>query len=90
MKRHARALRLNAHLAKAAWGELPQMKLKELEELTQKYSLSVALGDVQVLGSRVVCHPCWPPPLGSTQRVHRHSSPPGPRVLRPNVRPLGL
>src|SRR5713226_4373713 len=49
MKRHARALRLNADLAKAAWGELPQMKLKELEELTQKYSLSVALGDVQYL-----------------------------------------
>src|SRR6266852_1183767 len=49
MKRHAKALRLNADLAKAAWGELPRMKLKELEELTQKYSLSVALGDVQYL-----------------------------------------
>jgi hypothetical protein len=40
------------NLAKATWGLLPRIARQGLEELTSRYSLSVALGDVQYLDGR--------------------------------------
>src|ERR1700683_225524 len=48
----SRALRLNLTNATAAWGLLPKIARQGLEELTARYSLSVALGDIQYLGGR--------------------------------------
>jgi hypothetical protein len=42
----------NADLAHAAWGELSPTLLQGLEELTERYGLSVALGDVQQIDGR--------------------------------------
>src|SRR5579863_7696446 len=46
------ALRLNINLARATWGPLPKNARKGLEELTSRYGLSVALGDLQYLDGR--------------------------------------
>src|ERR1700683_3429807 len=48
----SRALRLNLTNATAAWGLLPKIARQGLEELTARYSLAVALGDIQYLGGR--------------------------------------
>ena len=42
-------VRSNLKVAKAAWGGLSKARLNELKALTGKYSLSIALGDVQLL-----------------------------------------
>ena len=47
MKKQVRTLQVNLSLAHAAWGDLSPTLLQGLEELTEKYGLSVALGDVQ-------------------------------------------
>jgi hypothetical protein len=52
MKRQTRTLRFNCRLAKATWGELSSTLLQGLEELTGKYGLSVALGDIQQIDGR--------------------------------------
>jgi len=52
MKRQTRKLRLNCNLAQTTWGELSQTLLQGLEELTQRYGLSVALGDIQQIDGR--------------------------------------
>ena len=52
MKRKTRALRLNCSLAKATWGELSQTLLRGLADLTERYNLSVALGDLQQIEGR--------------------------------------
>jgi hypothetical protein len=49
-KKHA--LRLNINLAKATWGPLSKTARSGLEELTSRYALSVALGDIQYLEGR--------------------------------------
>src|ERR1035441_4335550 len=46
------ALRLNINLARATWGPLPKTARRGLEELTSRYALSVALGDIQYLDGR--------------------------------------
>jgi hypothetical protein len=46
------ALRLNINLARATWGPLSKIAKRGLEELTSRYALSVALGDIQYLDSR--------------------------------------
>ena len=40
------------NLARATWGPLPKAARQGLEELTSRYSLSVALGDVQFIDGR--------------------------------------
>src|SRR6202521_1136005 len=46
------ALRLNINLARATWGPLSKIARSALEELTSRYALSVALGDIQFLDGR--------------------------------------
>jgi hypothetical protein len=46
------ALRLNINLARATWGPLSKTARSALEELTSRYALSVALGDIQYLDGR--------------------------------------
>jgi hypothetical protein len=52
MKRNAVSFRANAKLARQLWGELSRIALRRLRELTAKYFLSVAAGDVQFLDGR--------------------------------------
>src|SRR6266404_8748237 len=46
------AVRLNISLARATWGRLSKVARDGLKELTTKYTLSVALGDVQFIDGR--------------------------------------
>jgi hypothetical protein len=52
LKKLQKELRVNLNLARATWGRLPSNTRHALEELTSRYSLSVALGDVQLLDGR--------------------------------------
>jgi hypothetical protein len=52
MKRRLKASRLNAKLAVTTWGEISQAALLNLKELTGRYALSVAAGDLQFLDGR--------------------------------------
>jgi hypothetical protein len=52
MKRRLKASRLNAKLALTTWGEVSQAALLKLKELTGRYALSVAAGDLQLLDGR--------------------------------------
>ena len=52
MTQQAKAITINAKFAQKAWGKLPQIALRGLEELTSSYSLSVASGDLFYLGSK--------------------------------------
>jgi hypothetical protein len=52
MKRRLKAFRLNAKLAVTTWGEVSQAALLNLKELTGRYALSVAAGDLQFLDGR--------------------------------------
>lgn len=52
MKRQNKALRLNLSLAKENWGQLPKIVRNGLKELTARYALSVAAGDLQFLDGR--------------------------------------
>jgi hypothetical protein len=42
----------NRHHARVAWGHIPSLKLSALAELTRKYRLSVALGDISYIDER--------------------------------------
>ena len=46
------ALRFNLNLARETWGPLPKTARHGLKELTSRYALSVALGDVQYIDGR--------------------------------------
>jgi hypothetical protein len=46
------AIRLNISLARATWGGLSRVALQSLKELTDKYRLSIAGGDLQQLEGR--------------------------------------
>jgi hypothetical protein len=46
------AVRLNVSLARAIWGRLSRAAQDGLKELTRRYSLSIALGDVQFIDGR--------------------------------------
>ncbi len=52
MKRNAVSFRSNARLARQLWGELSRIALRSLRELTARYSLSIASGDLQLLDGR--------------------------------------
>jgi hypothetical protein len=52
MKRNVVSFRSNARLARQLWGEPSRMALRSLRELTTRYSLSVAAGDLQYLEGR--------------------------------------
>src|ERR1700756_4736522 len=52
MKRNVVSFRSNARLARQLWGEPSRMAFRALRELTAKYSLSIAAGDLQFLDGR--------------------------------------
>ena len=52
MGKPLRVWRLNAKLARATWGDLSNVALRNLKNLTEKYGLSVAAGDLQFLEGR--------------------------------------
>jgi len=52
MKRNIVSFRSNAKLARQLWGEPSGIALRSLRELTARYSLSVAAGDLQLLDGR--------------------------------------
>jgi hypothetical protein len=52
MKGNARLARKNTNLAQTTWGELSSTLLQGLEELTERFRLSVALGDLQQVEGR--------------------------------------
>jgi hypothetical protein len=52
MKKKVVSFRSNAKLARQLWGEPSRMALRSLRELTGKYSLSIAAGDLQFLDGR--------------------------------------
>ncbi len=52
MRKNHRLVRSNLKLAKSTWGDLSYGRLDELKVLTARYSLSIALGDVQFLDQR--------------------------------------
>jgi|ERR1022692_274097 hypothetical protein len=52
MRRNPESVRRNADLARESWGELSPALLQGLEELTERYGLSVALGDLQQIDGR--------------------------------------
>jgi hypothetical protein len=52
MKRIVVTFRSNAKLARQLWGEPSRVALRGLRELTARYSLSVAAGDLQFLDGR--------------------------------------
>jgi hypothetical protein len=51
-KKHSISLRSNVKLARSLWGILSIAAVKHLKELTAKYRLSVAAGDLQLLEGR--------------------------------------
>ena len=52
MKRKNKTLRLNLNLVKQNWGQLPKIVRNGLKELTSRFALSVAAGDLQFLDGR--------------------------------------
>ncbi len=52
MKRKVVSFQSNALLARQLWGEPSRFALRSLRELTDRYSLSVAAGDLQLLDGR--------------------------------------
>jgi len=52
MKGNARLVRKNTNLAHTTWGGLSSTLLQGLEELTERFRLSVALGDLQQIEGR--------------------------------------
>ncbi len=52
MKRNVVSFRSNAKLARQLWGDPSRIALRGLRELTARYSLSVAAGDLQFLDGR--------------------------------------
>jgi len=52
MKRNVVSFQSNARLARQLWGEPSRNALRSLRELTTRYSLSVAAGDLQLLEGR--------------------------------------
>src|SRR5271165_871949 len=76
VKNDQKALRMNRNLARATWGRLSKTARQALEELTSRYSLSVALGDVQFFDGR------WYVTHAGLLRVANGSRCSGIRVLR--------
>ena len=51
-KEERRVFTLNARFACAIWGPLPKVALHALKDLTERYALSITLGDLQFLDGR--------------------------------------
>lgn len=51
-KKLSQLVRSNLRLAQVSWTELSQGRLSELKDLTLRYSVSVAIGDIQLLDQR--------------------------------------
>ena len=49
MKAKHQLIRSNTHLALSTWGPLSRSSLSRLKGLTERYSFSIALGDIQLL-----------------------------------------
>ena len=52
MKDQGTIIRLNLNLARAIWGNLPRTVRYQLRELTNRYTVSVALGEIQLIDGR--------------------------------------
>jgi hypothetical protein len=52
MKKVAVSYRSNLRIARNLWGELSSIAERSLRELTVKFSLSIAAGDLQLLNNR--------------------------------------
>ncbi len=52
MSKQSKARQMNSRLARTLWGKLPKTALRSLQELTDRYSLSIALGDLLFLDGR--------------------------------------
>ena len=52
MRGNVVSFRANARLARQLWGQPSRIALRSLRELTSKYSLSIAAGDLQFLDGR--------------------------------------
>jgi hypothetical protein len=52
MKNRSNISRLNVHLARTMWGDLPKAAISSLRALSEDYALSVAHGDLQLLDGR--------------------------------------
>ncbi len=52
MRKNVVGFRSNARLARQLWGELSRISLRALRDLTARYSISVAAGDLQFLDGR--------------------------------------
>jgi hypothetical protein len=52
MKKRTNISRLNVHLARTMWGDLPKAAISGLRTLSEEYALSVAHGDLQLLDGR--------------------------------------
>jgi len=52
MKKKSVSFRSNIQLSRKLWGELSLPSFRSLKELTQKHSLSIAAGDLQLLDGR--------------------------------------
>src|SRR5207237_3668710 len=52
MKTRSKAVTKNFHMAQTLWGNLPEIALEALEELTEKYSLRISSGDLVLLDGR--------------------------------------
>src|SRR5207237_259643 len=52
MNRQRKRFRLNAKRALTIWGEMPQVALQNLQELTGRYALSVTAGDLRLLDGK--------------------------------------
>jgi hypothetical protein len=59
MKRNVVSFRSNARFARQLWGEPSRMARRSLRELTSRYSLSVAAGDLQFLDGRWYVTHAW-------------------------------
>ncbi len=52
MNKRLKEFQLNSKLAFTTWGEMSQVALLSLKELTRRHALSVAAGDLQFLDGR--------------------------------------
>ena len=52
MKTRTNFSRLNVHLARTLWGDLPKTAISSLRTLSEESALSVAHGDLQLLDGR--------------------------------------
>jgi hypothetical protein len=52
MKNRTNISRLNVHLARTTWADLPKAAISSLKALSEEYAVSIAHGDLQLLNGR--------------------------------------